>query len=115
MNSWHHDPEPLYDTLQWIPESERVTASSGEEAATLFADEHWVVPNGMAATILYAAVVDGFDYQIEFFCREVVHHRTVFLNKIEGQYVTVAWCDEPPGDWDNEVWPSMKRKPENRK
>ncbi len=115
MDSWEQWKQPVYDSLQWIPENEQKIAASGEEAATLFANHKWYINNDAhSLTILSEAVVDGFEYQIDFFCRpESMIPLTVFLNKKDGQYVTVAWCNEPPEGWEDEVWPSMKRKQQN--
>jgi hypothetical protein len=87
--------------LSTIPEGERQVAPTGEEAATAWAVERseWVVSNDQPNTVLYEALVEGYDYQIEFFCREVVRCRTVFVNKVAGGYVAVAWCDSPPSGW----------------
>lgn len=81
--------------LNPIPEGECRVAPTGEAAATAWAVERsgWVVSNDEPDTILYEAQVEGFDYQIEYFCREIVHCRTVFVNKTADGYVAVAWCD----------------------
>lgn len=87
--------------LKPIPEGEGRVAPTGEEAATAWAVERseWVVSNDLPCTALYEAQAEGFDYQIEFFCREVVRRRTVFVNETAGGFVAAAWCDSPPGGW----------------
>lgn len=90
-----------HDTLNLIPESEGQVAKTGEDAATQYAVENWIVSNDKPDTILYKSVVEGFDFQIEFICREIVRRRTVFVNKVADGYVAVAWCDTPPA---NNIW-----------
>ena len=85
--------------LNLIPEAERQVSLTGEVAATAYAVARWIVPNDEPQTILYGALVAGFDFQMEFFCREVSHCRTVFVNEAPGGYVAAAWCDSPPGGW----------------
>lgn len=81
--------------LNPIPEGERRVAPTGAAAATTWAVERsgWVVPDDEPSTILYEAQIEGFDYQIDFFDRDVVHSRTILVNKAAGGYVAVAWCD----------------------
>ncbi len=85
--------------LHIIPASEKCIAATGEAAATMYAVENWIVPNDEPQTILYQSFVEDFDFQIEYFCRETVHCRTVFVNKSDAGYITMAWCDSPPRGW----------------
>lgn len=89
--------------IHLIPEAEQHIAPTGEEAATRYAVEYWVVPNDQPQTILYESLIEGYDFQIEFFCREIVHRRTVFVNATEGGYVAAAWCDSPPNLWSGRI------------
>lgn len=91
--------EAIQESPIAIPQAERVRGIDGTAVSTEFAISHWVVPNDLPMTDLYQSVIAGYDFQIEFFCREVVHNRTVFLNRTTDGFETTAWCDSPPAGW----------------